>query len=330
MGKGRKTRSAKNTTGSAPARPCTPAECPVCLDRYEAEGDRAPLVYTCGHSICQECSKGLLDAATGQWMCPMRCDELTRTAPRPNFALRDNMEALATMSPPRSGPPECDECVKEDACLYCKQCNAAFYAPCSERIHKIKVMKKHQICPLGEESRSLTCAEHDEPLKYMCLDCQEIVCTDCKEFGDHKGHEHDLVKNVACTQREQLKEALGGIEQFDTDATNTARNVEAVLQEIGPAATATAGCCDGQATTENTTVAVAADKIKVHFSELRVALVDREVALLDELEAARAQKLDKLDEQQAALGLQRSLIHTTKYQLETAIQVLHQTLVSFI
>ena len=45
--------------------------------------------------------------------------------------------------------------------------------------------KKRHVLPEIEE----TCAEHDNPLNIVCVDCRVKICSMCALFGRHKGHE---------------------------------------------------------------------------------------------------------------------------------------------
>ena len=142
MGRQTAKKRSANTTAQAPnPTNSTPAECPVCLDPYQAEGLKAPLVLNCGHSLCQQCSPSLLVTDTGYWSCPMRCTELTRSQPRPNFALREQLDALRVLSPSQDDAPLCDNCENADASQYCAQCDASLCTLCAESVHKPKVMR---------------------------------------------------------------------------------------------------------------------------------------------------------------------------------------------
>ena len=63
-----------------------------------------------------------------------------------------------------------------------------------------------------EDPRLPKCPEHGEVLRYMCLTCDVVSCTDCMNFGLHKGHVHELVTAVADGHRSQLQEHVRAAE----------------------------------------------------------------------------------------------------------------------
>lgn len=53
---------------------------------------------------------------------------------------------------------------------------------------------------------STRCILHDEPLKYFDKTDECIVCRDCIDFGDSKGHEVDLLRNALLPRRQEMSD----------------------------------------------------------------------------------------------------------------------------
>ena len=85
----------------------------------------------------------------------------------------------------------CANCEDAEAALYCAKCEDLLCAACAESTHASKALKKHQMvaaseCAAAAAKQPVLCPEHDEPFKYICLDCNVVACVDCKEFGAHQ------------------------------------------------------------------------------------------------------------------------------------------------
>ena len=64
----------------------------------------------------------------------------------------------------------------------------------------------------GRPKARQKCPEHGEVLKFLCMTCDVVSCTDCMNFGLHKGHVHELVTAVAEGHRSQLQEHVRAAE----------------------------------------------------------------------------------------------------------------------
>lgn len=60
-------------------------ECPICLVRFSSPA-RIPVVFSCGHTICEECAQGLPGKT-----CPTCRNEFDKYVP--NYSLMSLMEA---------------------------------------------------------------------------------------------------------------------------------------------------------------------------------------------------------------------------------------------
>lgn len=274
-------------------------ECTVCLDHYLIEGAKRPMVLACGHSVCQACCASIKDDGTGCWHCPMRCAEPTRTEPKPNFALLEQLDVLQELTAEKSFV--CPNCDKNDASLYCLQCKHLLCSVCAEVLHTARIMQSHVLCPCSEVRPAAECLAHGEPLKYVCLTCNVLECTDCKDFDKHKGHKHDLLSNVAKSRRRQLRTELTLLDSLEQKAAVVSADVERCVGLVG---------ANGEE---------AKHHVEQHFAALEKALAARKAELLSELEDTQAYKLAVLQDQQSLIGEHRSSIRTAKFRAEAAI-----------
>ena len=296
------------------------------MECYEAEGLHLPMVLACGHSIYHECCPKLLqedNAGDKRYLCPMKCDQETRIEPRRNFALLEQLEVLKGRVGAGAAPEAsvCENCEEAEAVLYCAKCEGLLCDACAKTTHASKLFARHELIPASERVKAAAkqptlCPEHDEPFKYMCLDCNVVTCVDCKEFGDHQGHRHDLIRKMAGGHREQLQAALTEVDTLNGAADATARTVEAVVQALGLRCGA-AGC--GEA--PDSSVARAKQMLKDQFCDLHAALDERLQELNLAIDQERDQKLEQLEEQLASLGMLRSRIHMVRFQTEAALEV---------
>ena len=62
--------------------------------------------------------------------------------------------------------------------------------------HGAKILQRHTRFPVSDRWKTQgppKCPEHGEVLKYLRMTCDVVSCTDCMNFGPHKGHVHELV-----------------------------------------------------------------------------------------------------------------------------------------
>ncbi len=131
----------------------------------------------------------------------------------PELPDRDDARAEAEFQPARLIPSlsklrlqpslpaqQCENCMQAAASLWYQTCETPLCQRCMDESHAAKVMQRHPRVPLAERDKLQgppKCLTHGEVLKYICMDCQVVSCTDCMNFGEHKGHTHQLVTAVA-------------------------------------------------------------------------------------------------------------------------------------
>ena len=137
---------------------------------------------------------------------------------------------------------------------------------CMDAVHSMKAYRNHARVPIDERATvqgPAKCPDHGEVLKYMCMDCNAVSCTDCMNFGDHKGHTHELITAIAEGQRNQLRAEVVIAEAAEATAAATAKAVEAVADAISEA-----NDCGGKSAGSGT-LAAAKKHIDTTFDRLR-------------------------------------------------------------
>lgn len=149
-----------------------------------------PRLLVCGHTLCLGCcERSFLQRALIE--CPYRCVESTQTLAdlRQNYSVEELLRGACVAS---SRIIECFNCKEKPATLFCSSCGVGqeLCEECSStRIHNQPVAAHHKPVRLElKDQIAGPCREHKEPLKYWCERCEQTICLDCRDFGDHKGH----------------------------------------------------------------------------------------------------------------------------------------------
>eukprot|EP01022_Parablepharisma_sp_SALTPOND_P018547 TRINITY_DN303_c0_g2_i3.p1 TRINITY_DN303_c0_g2~~TRINITY_DN303_c0_g2_i3.p1 ORF type:complete len:418 (+),score=56.22 TRINITY_DN303_c0_g2_i3:142-1395(+) len=89
----------------------------------------------------------------------------------------------------------CNICDAYEAALYCEDCPKfhLYCEDCYNASHKADNKKHHKVEKYNPESKAvfaaIYCKDHPKKEKeYVCLKCDESVCSDCVILGKHKGH----------------------------------------------------------------------------------------------------------------------------------------------
>ena len=135
------------------------------------------------------------------------------------------------------------------------------------------------------------------------MTCDVVSCTDCMNFGLHKGHVHELVTAVADGHRSQLQEHMIAAEAADVKAAGAARAAEQVIHQIGG---------EPSPVTSGGTRASAKQKITQAFHSFREALDAREQELMTKVDSVADEKLTAARKQLNELGMHRSTLHVAR------------------
>lgn len=184
--------------------------CPVCLDLY-----RDPHLLPCGHNFCLPCLRRLKGRSDrGRLRCP-ECRQTHRSAAawQKNFKLANiadgfrrrgqSERSTLSRSEPERGHTEvqCDYCPAEGAdggkaVKTCLKCEVSM-CPMHVRPHlELPAFREHPLVePLADMSMR-KCSDHDEMLRYYCVDERLFLCNACTIEGTHSGHSIKTLKNA--------------------------------------------------------------------------------------------------------------------------------------
>lgn len=149
-------------------------QCNVCYHAFSREGEHVPRILSCGHTYCTVCLSKLVGKFSRGKICCPTCKTDTSVP-----GLVNNVQKLA----------------KNFAVLDILEG--------LEEVLRGSSLATNQM---------LLCNKHDnEPKKVYCLTDSVVICIYCQVYGPHKGHECQLVSQVAANNREilsQLQEDL--------------------------------------------------------------------------------------------------------------------------
>ena len=208
--------------------------CPVCLDSF-----KDPRTLPCLHSFCAGCLERLPQVEIAQTGAHgLNCPSCRTKADLPKqgvrgypkaFHLNNILEAVQTIvqqEDDESVEPEqalmCGNCLKNEAEVYCVECDKMICQLCNDVHKRWTAMANHKVVSI-EESLSkinqqkqpekpepvseLKCPTHDKPLDLYCVTCEEPICYHCT-IKSHKGHAHDLVVDAYEESKTIMKERI--------------------------------------------------------------------------------------------------------------------------
>ena len=193
-----------------------PFLCNSCQQPFESQGDCAPLILSCGHSLCHGDVRALLEDAEkiACPVCAMRTDLNLSTEgfPPQNIALLESLERSREIwnldLPDRVNL--CSNCEIDrqlPATVFCMECCADLCDQCDIQVHTLKILRDHErmavvVKPLQLEK----CQLHREAMKRFCSDCKTPVCVNCVEKdGPHHDHNHRLMSTIVAEEKQQLR-----------------------------------------------------------------------------------------------------------------------------
>ena len=147
------------------------------------------------------------------------------------------------------------------------------------------------------------CADHDEPMKIFCFDCNKLICRDCVIF-DHAGHKSEFVKKAAPETRKKLAEHLSPLKNLLPNLSTAVNRVRCAKQEIQ---------AEGK---------LVEKQVSAKFQELHDILEQCKARVLRESHDIVERKMEKLTVQEKGLDLSvgcvQSLVDFVKRTLENA------------
>ncbi|XP_032238814.1 E3 ubiquitin-protein ligase TRIM71-like [Nematostella vectensis] len=275
--------------------------CRVCNQRFNK-----PKLLHCLHSFCQSCIEGLARKTEDdclELICPV-CDSLG-AIPRSveslptNFALWDTVRKHANTTSEEHFIVICANCKDEsNATGVCVQCAEFLCDKCTSAHRRVRVTRTHCVTPLAsqtgpdrEEEQSTgqppdlsRCSTHtNEEFAFYCHTCSTLVCRECAVEHEKPSHDFEPLAEATNDFRQELSELLASARERLPFMRRSLLEIEATAQEIP------------------THVDAIADKIRSSTERYIRALREREIQLLDDLEAMREFKTTVLMQQRERL-----------------------------
>ena len=197
--------------------------CTVCLDNF-----KEPKVLRCCHTFCKSCLERILEKAKVKTnlVCPQCRAEHTVPPNGPEGFLTDfsllselskSLTSESDVESPRS-VDVCGECDSSDvAVAFCCVCRSYLCSACSGIHTKLKHFRNHKVTSLEclgqevvseDETITLYCREHLEPLKVFCKTCQLLVCCQCIAESHAEGHKFGPINEATRREVQITLEAL--------------------------------------------------------------------------------------------------------------------------
>ena len=114
----------------------------------------------------------------------------------------------------------CENCHKEQATGYCKQCSVLLCQTCVDKHNGWAAFSSHQILgvedvvttaskliPLKEQS-TMECSSHGEPMKVYCDTCDQLICQLCTTAKAHRNHEYEPLTDAFPRHQQQIVDSL--------------------------------------------------------------------------------------------------------------------------
>ena len=131
----------------------------------------------------------------------------------------------------------CDNCHKNSATGYCKQCTQFLCPECLETHNKWKAFSTHEVInvqdvtvntskllPLNEDSNT-KCNDHNEPIKVYCETCQELICRDCTISQRHQNHKCKLITECYPDHHQEIEADLTKVKRKVADVNTAVTNL---------------------------------------------------------------------------------------------------------
>ncbi|XP_075687730.1 E3 ubiquitin-protein ligase TRIM39-like [Rhinoderma darwinii] len=197
--------------------------CSICLNIYTE-----PVTLRCGHSFCLVCIRSVLDRQDGGgvYTCPeCRAEYQKRPALRRNMKLCNIVERFLTTQPEaKAAGIFCTYCVQSPvpAVMTCLMCEASL---CSVHLSVHSKSTDHVLTEPTSSMDNGKCGTHREMLKYYCCKDAACICVSCCVFGEHRGHQVELLKEASEKKKEKLRKVL---EKLSSKRAETEKSVQSL------------------------------------------------------------------------------------------------------
>ena len=233
--------------------------CPVCLDRYTQ-----PRTLPCLHSFCHECLGAFPVQVEGGSQC-ITCPVCRQTSQQPDkgvsgyqpaFLINNFLELHGLLEKVSSFKQDsCENCHKDEATGYCKQCSILLCQTCIDMHNKWGKFTSHKILgvedvvatasklvPLKEQP-TMECTSHGKPLEVYCDTCDQLICQLCTTARAHRNHEYEPINDAFPRHQQQIVDSLQRVKEklaaitaavhvLETQEGGFLKHVQAVRREI--------------------------------------------------------------------------------------------------
>ena len=203
--------------------------CSVCLERYTN-----PKTLPCLHSFCCDCLGRLPVDIQGDKhfvSCPI-CRQTTQLPDKgvscfQSAFLVNSFLELHELLQKVSGSQQnsCENCLKEQATGYCKQCSKFLCQACINMHNGWVEFTSHQIMgvedvaatasklvPLKEQP-TMECPSHSKHLEVYCDTCEQLICQLCTVTKQHRNHEFEPITDAFPRHQQRIMDSLQPVKQ---------------------------------------------------------------------------------------------------------------------
>ena len=133
----------------------------------------------------------------------------------------------------------CENCHKEQATGYCKQCSKFLCQTCVDKHNGWADFSSHQILgvedvattasklvPLKEQP-TMECSSHGKPLEVYCDTCDKLICHLCTTAKAHRNHEYEPLTDAFPRHQQQIVDSLQQVKKKLAAITTAVKAVEA-------------------------------------------------------------------------------------------------------
>ena len=145
----------------------------------------------------------------------------------------------------------CENCHKDQANRYCKQCSKFLCQTCIDRHNGWADFSSHQILgvedaastasklvpPKEQPMATMECSSHGKPLEVYCDTCDKIICQLCTTAIAHRNHEYEPLTDAFPRHQQQIVDSLKQVKKKLAEITTTVQAVETqegdFLEQVG-------------------------------------------------------------------------------------------------
>ena len=135
----------------------------------------------------------------------------------------------------------CGKCkLNAQATAFCYDCKCALCETCNQMHQRTVEYSSHNISSLDEIKQSTTlpsvsrnymCPVHNDELRLLCFDCQDVICRDCT-ISDHNGHKFQFIPQIIEDQKKEIQEKCQPLESTMKVVTGCYERLQAHIDKV--------------------------------------------------------------------------------------------------